>query len=50
MRAEPKNTTVSRIFSPEMRQRLQILRENAQRPGVRAVQKLLVQVGDRPAP
>ena len=47
MRAEPKNTTVSRIFSrAEMRQRLQKLGQDAERPRVRAVQELLVQIGD----
>ena len=50
MRADPKNTTVSRIFSPaEMRQRLQIFGEDAQRPRVRAVQETLVQIGHRAA-
>jgi hypothetical protein len=48
IRAEPKNTTVSRIFSRrKMRQRLQKLGQQPDGPRVRAVQKLLVQVGDR---
>ena len=51
MRAEPKNTMVSRIFSSaEMRQRLQDIRErmrSARASGL--LEEIFVQVGDRAA-
>src|ERR1019366_8252828 len=48
-RGAEEHHRIAHFCAPEVRQRFQELREDAQRPRVRTVQELVIEVGNRPA-